>query len=302
MAFANRGSSTWQLKTQSLALGVRTRVMGILNVTPDSFSDAGLHFDPANAIQHGLSMLAAGADLIDIGGESTRPGKYQPETPATEQARVLPVIAGILKAHPTAIVSIDTYHADTAIAGVQAGAEIVNDVSGFQWDHAMAGACARLACGVVLMHTRGRPDEWKHLPYLPPQEVVPLVQKELAEHLKQAQDAGVSRSRILLDPGFGFGKAFDSNYPLFAGLETLRCLGQPLLAAVSRKSFLGRTLADLHGGSDAPLEARTNASLAAMVAAILAGADVVRVHDVRSAVEAASIADAVLAASVPSLG
>lgn len=152
------------------------------------------------------------------------------------------------------------------------------------------------------MHTRGRPDEWKHLPYLPPQEVVPLVQKELAEHLKQAQDAGVSRSRILLDPGFGFGKAFDSNYPLFAGLETLRCLGQPLLAAVSRKSFLGRTLADLHGGSDAPLEARTNASLAAMVAAILAGADVVRVHDVRSAVEAASIADAVLAASVPSLG
>lgn len=296
MAFANRGGSTWQLKTRSLTLGVRTRVMGILNVTPDSFSDGGLHLDPANAIQHGLSLLADGADILDIGGESTRPGQSPSETPATEQARVLPVLAGILEVQPTAILSIDTYHAETAIAAVQAGAEIVNDVSGFEWDDAMAAACARLACGVVLMHTRGRPGEWKHLPNLPQQEVLPLVQKGLGKRLQHAQDAGVARSRILLDPGFGFGKAFEANYPLFAGLEALRSIGQPLLAGVSRKSFLGRTLSDLYGGSDAPIQARANASLAAMVAAILGGADVVRVHEVKSAVEAARIADAVLAA------
>ena len=296
MAFANRGGSTWQLKTRSLTLGVRTRVMGILNVTPDSFSDGGLHLDPANAIQHGLSLLADGADILDIGGESTRPGQSPSETPATEQARVLPVLAGILEVQPTAILSIDTYHAETAIAAVQAGAEIVNDVSGFEWNDAMAAACARLACGVVLMHTRGRPGEWKHLPNLPQQEVLPLVQKGLGKRLQHAQDAGVARSRILLDPGFGFGKAFEANYPLFAGLEALRSIGQPLLAGVSRKSFLGRTLSDLYGGSDAPIQARANASLAAMVAAILGGADVVRVHEVKSAVEAARIADAVLAA------
>ncbi len=296
MAFANRGGSTWQLKTRSLTLGVRTRVMGILNVTPDSFSDGGLHLDPANAIQHGLSLLADGADILDIGGESTRPGQSPSETPATEQARVLPVLAGILEVQPSAILSIDTYHAETAIAAVQAGAEIVNDVSGFEWDDAMAAACARLACGVVLMHTRGRPGEWKHLPNLPQQEVLPLVRKGLGKRLQHAQDAGVARSRILLDPGFGFGKAFEANYPLFAGLEALRSIGQPLLAGVSRKSFLGRTLSDLYGGSDAPIQARANASLAAMVAAILGGADVVRVHEVKSAVEAARIADAVLAA------
>lgn len=299
MAFVHRGVFSWKLKTRSLALGARTRVMGVLNVTPDSFSDGGLYFDTARAIEHGLAMLHAGADIVDVGGESTRPGKYEQMTAAMEQARVLPVLAGILTVQPNAILSIDTYRADTATAAVEAGAEIVNDVSGFQWDPAMAGACARLGCGVVLMHTRGRPGDWKHLPPLQQKEVVPLVQRELRERLQAALDAGVAHERILLDPGFGFGKVFDENYALLAGMDALRGLGQPLLAALSRKSFLGRTLAGLDGGSDAPAEARGMASLAAMVAAILGGADVVRVHEVRPAMEAARIADAVLAASGP---
>lgn len=298
MAFTIRKGFVWQLKTRSLALGARTCVMGVLNVTPDSFSDGGLHFDTATAIEHGLALLDAGADIVDIGGESTRPGRYEPVTAAMEQARVLPVIAGILKQRPHAVVSIDTYHAETALAAVSAGAEIVNDVSGLQWDPVMAGACARLGCGVVITHTRGRPEEWKHLPRLKREEIVPLVERELGERLRTALDAGIARERIVLDPGFGFGKVFDENYVLLAGMETLRGLDRPLLAALSRKSFLGRTLAELHGGSDAAVAERGPASLAAMVAAILAGAHVVRVHQVRPAVEAARIADA-LAAALP---
>jgi dihydropteroate synthase len=299
MTFAYRDTTLWKLKTQSIALGERTRVMGILNVTPDSFSDGGAHFDTARAIEHGLSMFADGADIVDIGGESTRPGKYAPETAATEQGRVLPVIEGIVKAlrGVSPVLSIDTYHAETAIAAIHAGAEIVNDVSGFLWDDGMASTCARLGCGVVLMHTRGRPEEWKHLARLRREEVLPMVTRELGDRLRSALEAGVLREHILLDPGFGFGKAFGENYPLLAGLESLRKLGQPVLAGVSRKSFLGRTLASLHHGVDAPADARGNASIAAMVAAILAGADVVRVHEVKPAVEAARIADAVLAAS-----
>src|SRR5450631_4055391 len=297
MTFAKRGTTIWKLRSQSLTLGARTRVMGILNVTPDSFSDGGSHFDALRAIDHGLAMFADGADIVDIGGESTRPGKREPESAATEQARVMPVIAGILRAHlnatPAPILSIDTYHAETALAAITAGVEIVNDVSGFTWDPAMARICARLACGVVLMHTRGRPDEWKQLPPLEPEEVLPLVTHELGDRLQSALGSGIKREQIVLDPGFGFGKAFNENYTLLAGMESLRSLGQPLLAGVSRKSFLGRTLAELYDGVDLPADARGNASIAAMVASILAGADLVRVHDVKPAVEAARIADAV---------
>jgi dihydropteroate synthase len=218
-------------------------------------------------------------------------------TPAMEQDRVLPVIAGILSQVPSAILSIDTYRADTASAAIQAGAEIVNDVSGFQWDPAMSGACARLGCGIVLMHTRGKPAEWKTQPRLQPEEVLALVQKELEERLLSALSSGISKERIVLDPGFGFGKSLDENYPLLAKLDALRGLGRPILAGVSRKAFLGHTLAVLHSGADASVAERDTASLAAMVAAILGGADIVRVHDVRPAVEAARIADAVLAAN-----
>src|SRR4051812_2130427 len=149
MTFPNRDSSVWKLKTRSLPLGRRTLIMGVLNVTPDSFSDAGQHFTAEKAIAHGIAMLQQGADIVDIGGESTRPGDHPPLSSAKEQDRVLPVIAGILNHQPNAILSIDTYRAETAKAAMQAGTEIVNDVSGFDWDPAMPATCAHLGCGVV---------------------------------------------------------------------------------------------------------------------------------------------------------
>jgi dihydropteroate synthase len=269
--------------------------MGVLNVTPDSFSDGGLYHDAQDAIEHGLRMLDEGADLLDLGGESTRPGQQQIVSAIEEQDRVLPVMQAILQARPDTVISIDTYKASTARAAVDAGAEIVNDVSAFLWDEEMAATCASLRCGVVLMHTRGKPDEWRAHPQLDAGEVLPLVKRELGERLQAARQAGISRERIVLDPGYGFGKRLDENYPLLAQQAELRELGQPLLAGVSRKSFLARTLRPLYGGVDAPMEARLHATIAATTAAILAGADIVRVHDVRPAVEAARIADALLA-------
>ncbi|HYK37138.1 dihydropteroate synthase [Alloacidobacterium sp.] len=298
MSFTQRSEFFWRLRTRSLALGAKTLMMGVLNVTPDSFSDGGLYHDANDAVEHALRMLDEGADILDIGGESTRPGQQERVSAAAEQERVLPVIAGILKVRPDTVISIDTYKASTAAAAVNAGAEIVNDVSGFLWDREMAAVCASLGCGVVLMHTRGRPDEWKSLPRLAASEVLPLVKRELGERLQAAMDAGTSREKIVLDPGYGFGKRFDENYPLLARQAELRELGQPLLAGVSRKSFLARTLRPLYGGSDAPMGARLHATLSATTAAILGGASIIRVHDVRPAVDAARIADALLA-SVP---
>jgi dihydropteroate synthase len=295
MSFARRIPTQWQLRSRSVALGERTAVMGVLNITPDSFSGDGLLADQSVAIERGLRMLEAGATILDIGGESTRPGKRD-EVPAEEEiGRVLPVISGILKRQHDAIISIDTYKTETARAAVAAGAEIVNDVSGFLWDEALASTCAELGCGVVLMHTRGRSEEWKGLPRLDPNEALALVKCDLRMRLRTAVEAGVRTDRIVLDPGIGFGKAYESNYPLIAGLEELRELGRPLMTGVSRKSFLGRTLALLRGGVDAPAGERGNATIAALTASILAGADIIRVHDVRPAVEASTIADALLA-------
>jgi dihydropteroate synthase len=294
MPFTRRSEFLWQLRTRSLALGAQTLVMGVLNVTPDSFSDGGLYHSAQEAIEHGLRMLDEGADILDIGGESTRPGQQHVVSAAEEQERVLPVMQAILRARPDVVISIDTYKASTARAAVDAGAEIVNDVSGFLWDEEMAATCASLRCGVVLMHTRGKPDEWRALPKLRPEDVLPLVKRELEDRLQAALRAGVSRERIVLDPGYGFGKRFEENYPLLARQAELRELGQPLLAGVSRKSFLARTLGPLYGGADAPMEKRLHATIAATTAVILAGADIVRVHDVRPAVEAARIADVLL--------
>jgi dihydropteroate synthase len=296
MHFARRDRFEWGLRSRSVELGRRTLVMGVLNITPDSFSDGDLYFDAAFATARGLQLLGDGADILDIGGESTRPGNHDPVTAEEEQRRVLPVIEAIRNARPDALISIDTFKASTAQLAIEAGAEIVNDISAFTWDEAMASTCASLACGVVLMHTRGRSADWRDLPRLADDEVLPLVKRELAARLQAAIDAGVERSRIALDPGYGFGKSFDENYPLLAHQDELRSLGTPLLAGVSRKSFLGRTLAGLHRGADAPVEARGNATVAASTAAILAGAHIIRVHDVRPAVEAARIADAILAA------
>ena len=291
-----RAQFDWKLRTHSLALGKVTRVMGILNVTPDSFSDGGLLHSVDQAVETALTMFADGAAIVDVGGESTRPGAGGTISTQQEIDRILPVIEGIRHAQPDALLSIDTYRANTAQAAIQAGAEIVNDVSGLLWDEAMAGTCASLQCGVILMHARGRPSDWKSLPRLAPEEVIPLVSHELAQRRSAAIAAGIAPERIVLDPGFGFGKIHDANYPLLLGLPTLATLGQPLLAGVSRKSFLGRTLAPLYGAAGAPVTAREHASLAATTIAILMGASLVRVHQVRPSVEAALIADATVAA------
>ncbi len=295
----SRLETGWRLRTRTMELGRRTLVMGVVNVTPDSFSDGGAFFDPEAAVAHGLQLLDEGADILDLGAESTRPGsRAGGESPAVsaeeEQARLLPVLEGILKARPGAVISVDTYKAATARAALLAGAEIVNDVSGFKWDAAMAEVCAEFRAGVVLMHTRGRPEEWRTQTPLRPEQLLESVLGELAASQAIAEAAGVQPNAIVLDPGYGFGKRFGENYALLAHQGELLKLGRPLLVGVSRKSFLGRTLAPLHGGADAPVDARETASLAALVAAILHGASIVRVHVVRAAIEAARIADAVL--------
>lgn len=278
--------------------------MGVVNVTPDSFYDGGNFLDPEPAVEHALRLLDEGADILDIGGESTRPGARVageeatptriPVTAEEELQRVLPVIEGILQRRPEAILSVDTYKAEVARESVAAGAEIINDVSAFQWDDKMAGTCAQLECGVVMMHTRGTPGQWRKLP--PAADVVHVVEHDLANCLQVALERGVQRSRIVLDPGFGFGKNFEENYPLLAHLDRLQRLGFPVLAGTSRKSFLGRT-AGRFSGADLPPAERLPASLAAMTISILRGAHIVRVHDVRPSVQAAAIADEVLRVS-----
>jgi len=292
MIVATRPRFDWQLRTRTLPLGERTLLAAVVNVTPDSFSDGGQFFPPQKAVAHALQLLDEGADILDIGGESTRPGT-RPQVPAQEELdRVLPVIEAILRERAHAILSIDTYKAATARAAVAAGVEIVNDVSGFLWDEAMARTCSELRCGVVLTHTRGHMAEWRTLPHLTRAEVVPLVLHDLQNSLRIALDAGTRAGSIVLDPGFGFGKRLEENYPLLAHLDELHQLGYPVLAGTSRKAFLGRALGAIYG-HDAPADQRGNATLASITAAALAGAHIVRAHDVRAAREAVAVADAI---------
>ena len=297
------------MRTRALTLGARTLVMGVVNVTPDSFSDGGMYFAPEAAVEHALRLLDEGADLLDLGAESTRPGsKAGGDAPTVsaeeEQARLLPVVEGVLKARPDAIISVDTYKAATALAAVNTGAEIVNDVSGFVWDAKMADVCAETGAGVVLMHTRGTPDRWSEQEQSTPSAVLETVRAGLAGSLALASSAGIAAESVVLDPGYGFGKRFEENYTLLARQSELLALGRPLLVGLSRKSFLMRRVARLPGeaASDVPKQAREHSGLAAMTAAILQGASIVRVHAVRAAVDAAQVADAFLHAAGASAG
>jgi dihydropteroate synthase len=294
----------WNLGSRSLPLGKRTLVMGVINVTPDSFSDGGMHLDREAAVGYGLQLLQDGADILDVGGESTRPGarvlggapaglqnpEKQPVSEQEELERVIPVIAALKQKRSDAVISIDTYKAKVARAAVEAGAEIVNDVSGFRWDPQMVKTLAELNCGAVLMHMRGRPEEWRTLP--PVSDVVMLVKRELRAWADVAQIGGVKRERIVLDPGFGFGKSFQENYPLLKRFDELHELRYPLLAGVSRKSFIGRALA--RNGKDAPVAERIYGTVAAETAVILKGAHIIRTHDVRACADAVRLADVVV--------
>lgn len=292
MAFLARPRFTWRLRSRSLPLGRRTLVMGILNVTPDSFSEEHRFPNLTAAVDHALMMLECGADLIDLGGESTRPNST-PVTPEQEQDRILPVLEAILQARQDTIVSIDTYHASTAEHALELGAEIINDVSGLLWDQDMASVLAQHQPGAILMHTRGAPRIWNNLPPLPHADILPLLVSGLAHTLSVARIAGIPRQNIVLDPGFGFGKAGDENFTLLAHFAELHQFALPLLAGISRKRFLTAHLTHPNP------HARKDASTAANVAAILSGAHLVRVHDVVATRTAASVADAILGSAEP---
>lgn len=258
--------------------------MGVLNVTPDSFYDGGRHSSPETAIQHARQLISEGADILDIGGESTRPGS-EPVSPEEELSRVIPVIEAISSESDIAI-SIDTFKAAVAQEALQSGAHIVNDISGMRFDTQMPGVVAQAGAGVVLMHIQGTPKTMQQNPHY--EDVVFEVREYLAGCAELARQAGIYEHSIWLDPGIGFGKTVEHNLQLLRHLEELRSLGYPLLVGTSRKSFIGKILGDL------PPEERLEGTLATLALAVREGASVVRVHDVRAAVRAVRIADAIV--------
>ena len=257
-----------------------TLIMGILNVTTDSFSDGGLFFDKGIAINHALEMEAAGADIIDIGGESTRPGA-EPVLLEDELNRVIPVIEAIRSASDVCV-SIDTYKADVAEKAIKAGANIVNDISGLQFDASMADVVKNNNVPVVIMHIKGTPREMQKDPHYDDlmQEVVAYFQ----ERVEFCHQHGIKKENIILDPGIGFGKRSQDNFELLRELKQIADLGYPVLSGPSRKSFIGLTL-------DLPVEERVEGTAAAVTASILNGAKIVRVHDVQEMKRVVTIAD-----------
>jgi len=254
--------------------------MGVVNVTPDSFSDGGLFLSPEAAVRQALLLAEQGADILDIGAESTRPGSA-PISAASELERLLPIIESIALKTEVPI-SVDTYKAHVADEALKAGAGIVNDISGFHFDEAMPEVCARHKAGVVLMHIKGTPRDMQLDPIYG--DLLGEIIAYLKEGLQRAEAAGVERERILLDPGIGFGKTFDDNYRLISGLRKLAALGFPVLIGPSRKGFTGQF-------SGLPPHKRQFATAAAVSLSILNGASVVRVHDVAEMKEVAAIVD-----------
>jgi dihydropteroate synthase len=265
--------------------------MGILNVTPDSFSDGGRFDDPSRAIEQAALMIAEGADIIDVGGESTRPQGAKPVSAAEERGRVVPVIGEIVRRFPQAIISVDTVKAETAEAALGAGARIVNDVSGFRLDPRMAALCARERCGVVLMHSRGEVADMATYQHAVYDDVVSAVIDELRASLDVALASGIEGSAIVLDPGLGFSKRSEHSLAMIAALPRIAALGQPVLIGASRKRFVG----DLTGVRDP--SARQFGTVGANVAGLLLGARIFRVHDVAPSRQALDVAWAVIGAA-----
>ena len=263
-------------------------VMGIVNVTPDSFADGGERFDAARAIDDAERMVADGADIIDIGGESTRPGA-PPLDAAEEWRRVGSVVEGV-RARTQVPISIDTYKASVATRAIDLGADIVNDISALAYDPALASVVASTGAAVVLMHNRGRSaDMYAHARY---GDVMAEIQAELGERIAAAESAGIATARIIVDPGFGFAKRAEHTLEALAELPRLAALGRPILSGPSRKSFLKTALGDV------PPAERVWGTAAAVAASVLFGAHIVRVHDVPGMVQVARVADAIRAARV----
>ena len=300
-----------EINQRRVCLGERTLILGVLNVTPDSFSDGGRYLAPELAIAHGLELARQGADWIDVGGESTRPGAHAVAA-ADELDRVLPVIRGLRRKLRSVPISIDTTKAEVAEQALRAGASVINDVSGLRFDARLAEVAWRHGCPLILMHIRGRPETMQQKPFV--RSLWRSLRNGLAWSIRRALAAGVRRSQLILDPGLGFGKTRRQNYEILAHLERLRGFGLTLLVGSSRKSFIqavvaGEGLESLrrrtrgvgYGPLIQPAGAQPAAPLqiadaAAVVAAILGGAHIVRVHDVAAMLAAVRIADAVRAA------
>jgi len=274
-----------RLPSRTLLLGERTLIMGVLNVTPDSFSDGGRFLKAELAVEHALQMERDGADILDIGGESTRPGA-NPLGAAEELDRILPVLE-LLRERLKIPISIDTQKAEVAKAAIARGAVIVNDVSALRLDKALPEVIAESNAGVILMHMRGKPRTMQNGPFA--RDVMRDVMKGLREALGRAKRVGIEQSRILIDPGIGFGKNYRQNFEVLARLSELSKLGCPIVVGASRKAFLGASLDNALPGE------RVWGTAATVAAAILAGAHIVRVHDVKEMVQVARIADRIAA-------
>jgi dihydropteroate synthase len=282
--------TSWQIKDRVMPIGERTLIMGILNVTPDSFSDGGQFVSLDAALAHAEQMISEGADIIDVGGESTRPGG-EPVTVEEEIRRVVPVIEAL--ASRTEIpISVDTTKSEVARVALEAGAAIVNDISALRFDFYVADAVARAGAGLVLMHSRGTPATMHRLP--PVADIMHEVTHSLRASINMVERRGVKRESIVIDPGIGFGKSQEQNLELLAKLDQLIAAfpDYSLLIGTSRKSFIGRILAD-ESGTPAPAEDRLHGTLATITTAILHGAHIIRVHDVRATVETIRVAEAI---------
>jgi dihydropteroate synthase len=277
----------WIVRGRRVLPAGRSLVMGILNVSPDSFSDGGRFRDAQEAVDAALKMLADGADIIDVGGESSRPGRSGPVPAQEELRRVLPVVKALREKAPQALISVDTYKAEVAEQALDAGADIINDIYALRYAPSVADLVARHKAGLVLMHMQGTPETMQVNPTY--QNVVVEIKNELRQALQLALERGVPEEAIAIDPGFGFGKTVEHNVELLAQLEYFRLLQRPICVGVSRKRFLGA----LCGGLD--VDEREEATLAAVTIAVLHGAAIVRVHNVKAAKRALAVADAVLA-------
>ena len=277
----------WRLARRTLVYGERTLVMGVLNVTPDSFSDGGQFFNLESAFARAAEMTEEGADIIDIGGESTRPGGQAVST-EEEIRRVVPVVEALSKRIDVPV-SVDTTKAAVARAALDAGAEIVNDISALRFDPSLADAVAHARAGLVLMHSRGNLDTLHTLP--PVADIFREITESLRHSIAEATARGVERESIALDPGVGFGKTFEQNVELVAKLHLLiREFSQfPMLVGTSRKRFIGALLGDV------PVDQRLHGTMSTVAAAVLGGTHIVRVHDVRAAVHTVRVADAIKA-------
>lgn len=283
---SHRRKFTVRLPSRTLRVGGKTLIMGVLNVTPDSFSDGGKFLDCDSAVGHALEMERDGADIIDIGAESTRPGA-ESLLVSEELKRLLPVLEK-LRGKLKIPISVDTQKAEVADAAISAGAEIVNDISALRFDPRMGELVSKHKAAIILMHMRGRPRTMQKGPFA--RDVVRDVSSGLREALRRAQRAGIARSQILVDPGIGFGKNYKQNFQILARLSELARLGCPIVVGTSRKAFIGHTL----GG--VAENARAWGTAATVAASILNGAHIVRVHDVKEMAQVARLADQVVAA------